>query len=202
MATFTENYSLIKPDQADYYDVADWNENMDTIDAQLAEAAAANAALLELLQGGAAKEQLYAPTETSQYALAELSTTSSYKTLKLAQFRAKHSGAILLHLKYTTTASSTTNSHTLSCYQALDSSYLELEPFAASGELNYAKSESYLSFSLRYDINEARLILPVTKGHTYYFELYTNSLTKLVVSQLDICFDVISEEDIVEFETE
>ena len=36
MATFTENYNLIQPGTEDYYDVADFNENMDTIDAQLA----------------------------------------------------------------------------------------------------------------------------------------------------------------------
>ena len=37
MSTFTENYSLIKPDEEDYYDVADFNENMDTIDTLMAE---------------------------------------------------------------------------------------------------------------------------------------------------------------------
>lgn len=36
MSTFTENYTLIKPDEADYYDVQDFNENMDTIDTQMA----------------------------------------------------------------------------------------------------------------------------------------------------------------------
>ena len=36
MATFTENYDLIKPGEADYYDIADWNENMDTIDETMA----------------------------------------------------------------------------------------------------------------------------------------------------------------------
>lgn len=40
MSTFTENYDLIKPGSEDYYDVQDFNENMDTIDAQLAEAEA------------------------------------------------------------------------------------------------------------------------------------------------------------------
>lgn len=39
MATFTENYNLIKPSEEDYYDVQDFNENMDTIDGQLAETA-------------------------------------------------------------------------------------------------------------------------------------------------------------------
>lgn len=36
MSTFTENYNLIKPNEADYYDISDYNENMDTIDATLA----------------------------------------------------------------------------------------------------------------------------------------------------------------------
>lgn len=35
MSTFTENYNLIKPDEGDYYDVTDFNENMDTIDGQM-----------------------------------------------------------------------------------------------------------------------------------------------------------------------
>lgn len=38
MSTFTENYDLIKPDNEDYYDIQDFNENMDAIDAQLAQA--------------------------------------------------------------------------------------------------------------------------------------------------------------------
>lgn len=38
MATFTEHYDLIKPGTDDYYDVADFNENMDTIDTQLYQA--------------------------------------------------------------------------------------------------------------------------------------------------------------------
>lgn len=35
MATYTENFDLIKPDDEDYYDVADFNANMDIIDAEL-----------------------------------------------------------------------------------------------------------------------------------------------------------------------
>ena len=37
MAEFTENYQLIKPSAEDYYDVQDFNENMDTIDGVMAE---------------------------------------------------------------------------------------------------------------------------------------------------------------------
>lgn len=38
MSTFTENYDFIKPNNEDYYDIQDFNENMDAIDAQLAQA--------------------------------------------------------------------------------------------------------------------------------------------------------------------
>ena len=34
MSTFTENYDFIKPDNEDYYDIQDFNENMDAIDAE------------------------------------------------------------------------------------------------------------------------------------------------------------------------
>ena len=37
MAEFTENYNLIKPSAEDYYDVQDFNENMDTLDGVMAE---------------------------------------------------------------------------------------------------------------------------------------------------------------------
>ena len=47
MSTYTENYSLIKPDETDYYDVQDFNENMDIIDAQLAQAETAMEAFSE-----------------------------------------------------------------------------------------------------------------------------------------------------------
>lgn len=41
MAEFTENYNLIKPGEEDYYDVQDFNENMDTIDGVMAATEAA-----------------------------------------------------------------------------------------------------------------------------------------------------------------
>lgn len=37
MSTFTENYDFIKPSVDDPYDIQDFNENMDAIDAQMAE---------------------------------------------------------------------------------------------------------------------------------------------------------------------
>ncbi len=36
MAKYTENFNLIKPEDDEYYDVADFNENMDIIDEALA----------------------------------------------------------------------------------------------------------------------------------------------------------------------
>lgn len=47
MANYTENFNLIKPEDDEYYDVADFNANMDTIDEALTE----NAGASELLQG-------------------------------------------------------------------------------------------------------------------------------------------------------
>lgn len=38
MATYTENYNLIKPGAEDYYDVEDFNSNMDTLDGVMAAA--------------------------------------------------------------------------------------------------------------------------------------------------------------------
>ena len=35
MSTYTNNYNLLKPDDDDYYDISDFNENMDTIDGQM-----------------------------------------------------------------------------------------------------------------------------------------------------------------------
>ena len=37
MAKYTENFNLIKPEDDEYYDVTDFNENMDIIDEALAE---------------------------------------------------------------------------------------------------------------------------------------------------------------------
>lgn len=37
MATYTENYNLTKPEEADFYTVEDMNDNMDTLDSLLAE---------------------------------------------------------------------------------------------------------------------------------------------------------------------
>nr|WP_294681582.1 hypothetical protein [uncultured Anaerotignum sp.] len=51
MSSFTENYNLIKPANEDYYDVQDFNENMDTIDTQLAVAEKGIQATLQGVQG-------------------------------------------------------------------------------------------------------------------------------------------------------
>jgi len=57
MATFTENYNLIKPDGEDYYDVADFNENMDTLDAVVASVETAAAEVNEKIGTPAASGQ-------------------------------------------------------------------------------------------------------------------------------------------------
>ena len=198
MSTFTENYNLIKPNSEDYYDVSNFNENMDLIDAQMAKTAETMTAMLEQLNVGSG-EKVYTPTETVQHSLAEYSTTSDYCTVKLMHFTAKYSGSILLHLNYKTTASSLNDNHDLYCYQAVDKKFLELDAFAVTDELTYAKAGSAHKIKLGYDINDAKIILPVEKGQTYYFELYINSMTSLKIPKAEICFDVISNSDVTEF---
>lgn len=45
MANYTENFNLIKPEDDEYYDVADFNENMDVIDAALTESMGINSVI-------------------------------------------------------------------------------------------------------------------------------------------------------------
>lgn len=68
MSTFTENYSLIKPDEADYYDVADFNENMDAIDTLMAETEQEMTAI---------SEKIGTPTEEGQTIFSLLANNSS-----------------------------------------------------------------------------------------------------------------------------
>ena len=69
MSTFTENYDFIKPDNEDYYDIQDFNENMDAIDAQLAAAEQKAAAIQASI--ATAEERLEQPmpliTATSSF---------------------------------------------------------------------------------------------------------------------------------------
>lgn len=57
MATYTEHFNLIKPDNEDYYDVSDFNENMDVIDEELA-------AVAESASGGAVLDKIGVPSDT------------------------------------------------------------------------------------------------------------------------------------------
>ena len=47
LASYTENYNLTKLDEADYYDIAEFNANMDAIDCCMAETAAEVAGVSE-----------------------------------------------------------------------------------------------------------------------------------------------------------
>ena len=78
MSTFTENYNLIKPDESDYYDVADFNENMDTIDAMMAE----TEAVMEEIN-----EKIGTPANPEQTIFSMLSNTNTeiIRTVKTIQ---------------------------------------------------------------------------------------------------------------------
>ena len=74
MATFTENYSLIKPDGEDYYDVTDFNENMDTLDGLMAAAE-------QNMEG--ITEKIGTPSETGQtlFSLLEQGSRITFQSL-------------------------------------------------------------------------------------------------------------------------
>lgn len=63
MATFTEHYNLIKPSEEDYYDVQDFNENMDAIDTQMMETAQETAQTAAEVAGIGEKIGTYGDTQ-------------------------------------------------------------------------------------------------------------------------------------------
>lgn len=122
MATFTEHYDLIKPGTDDYYDVADFNENMDAIDTQLYQAEQDMAGISEKIgnPGDEGEDTLFGllhpshqPEEKAD--IYRYSTTEIKKNIsnwspeytngrfygKLATFRAEKNGTIYLKLKIT-----------------------------------------------------------------------------------------------------
>ncbi len=137
MATFTENYNLIKPGEEDYYDVQDFNENMDAIDAQLMETEQEMAGVSEKIgvSGDTGSEtvfgrlaQLAANTSTTgsaiksaQYVTYSLSKDATSGTCKLKTVDPKkcfvimerlcdNSGS-LAYLRYTLSATELSLSH-------------------------------------------------------------------------------------------
>ena len=126
MATFTEHYDLIKPGTDDYYDVADFNENMDAIDTQLYQAEQDMAGVSEKIgnPGDEGEDTLFGllhpshqPEEKAdiyRYSTTEIKknisnwspkSTSSRFYGKLTTFRAEKNGTIYLKLKVTDSGS-------------------------------------------------------------------------------------------------
>ena len=126
MATFTEHYDLIKPGTDDYYDVADFNENMDAIDTQLYQAEQDMAGVSEKIgnPGDEGEDTLFGllhpshqPEEKAdiyRYSTTEIKknisnwfpkSTSSRFYGKLTTFRAEKNGTIYLKFKVTDSGS-------------------------------------------------------------------------------------------------
>ena len=78
MATYTENYNLIKPDSEDYYDIQDFNDNMDSVDTLLAEAEAATESI---------NEKIGTPTEAGQtlFSLLQNGSAAGFTAIKSLQ---------------------------------------------------------------------------------------------------------------------
>ncbi len=221
MAEFTENYNLIKPSEEDYYDVQDFNENMDTIDAQMAETEAEIEGLGQKLDGIDAKigeneenqtifdllkktggVKLYQPSETVQYEIGEtvlVPTGSEHVNgkYKLGTFHAKHNGMIRIYLKNTNSAGTSTGEE-LHVYDFVSEEYITTPNMSAFSDIKgigttpvYKAELSTLGF-------DGSLYIPVSAGKIYTFILMYVYVTYFTLNSFQICYDVVDVEEIAE----
>ena len=121
MATYTEHYNLLKPDTEDFYDISDFNENMDLLDTQLmqmeAEAESTGSAVAEvsqkigtaadegsdtlfgLVKQGAQTPLYYFSTEEKEVILNEELTTNYNDFLLVGRWRADRNGMITIRFR-------------------------------------------------------------------------------------------------------
>ena len=130
MSTFTDNYTLIKPDEEDYYDVADFNENMDTLDAAMASVEEEVAGVSDKIGTSADGETVFSALNNIQTAVGQgtslvksiqrtecdISTRNANTTLNITPVDTSHSFVIMdqySHISQTYTVRYTLNSDTL-----------------------------------------------------------------------------------------
>lgn len=220
MSTFTETYNLIKPGKEDYYDVQDFNENFDTIDAQMMQTEreisglgvkldsldgkigtdTENQTIFELLRRDKG-EKFYQPSETARYSITQKqivprgsdSTNWSGK-YKLLTFRAKHNGTIGLALK--TNGNSDSNGVSFSVCGFAPKTYLDAPNTAA---FTSDSSEAVLySVDMARGVFDKTLLLPVSAGEIYTFLLSYSRMTFFTLETFKICYDEATAEEITE----
>lgn len=139
MATYTENYDLVKPEESDYYNVEVFNENMDTIDSVMAAAEAATENVGEKVDEVGEKvdaldEKLGSSAEgNTLFSLLEGGTKSGLTAVKSIQ-----------HVSKTLTNSTTSTSILLETPVVPENCIMWMEPLSVNrlNQLSYTLTKS------------------------------------------------------------
>lgn len=211
MATFTEHYDLIKPGTDDYYDVADFNENMDAIDTQLYQAEQDMAGVSEkignpgdegedtlfgLLNPGNQPEEKadfyrYSKTEIKKH-IQNWKPTASSATFygKLTTFRAEKNGTV--YVKWTTSDKANGEFYIfhkapLSIVEAPDQSELGSSIPKGIPQKEFAHFQvNYIYTTNEGKTNTWEWVFPVTAGIDYTFIWYASSVSSLYLNEFSL----------------
>ncbi len=203
MATFTEHYDFIKPGTDDYYDVADFNENMDAIDTQLYQAEQDMAGVSEkignpgdegtdtifgLLHPNNQPEEKadfyrYSKTDIKKRITDWVILSGSHDTdfnAKLTTLHAEKNGTVYVKIR--------SRDQGIVSFAVYDKSDFVLANAPDQSKLDTSFypsiSKEYLYFTIEYNNNydpttvEKEWIFPVTAGHDYTFLYFGNSTTE------------------------
>lgn len=212
MATFTEHYDLIKPGTDDYYDVADFNENMDAIDTQLYQAEQDMAGVSEkignpgdegedtlfgLLNPGNQPEEKadfyrYSKTEIKKQIQNWKPNLSGSTTFygKLTTFRAEKNGTV--YVKWT---SSDTANGEFYIYHKAPLSILEAPDQSELGSSipKGLQQEDFCYYHINYVYSSNKgnpttfeWVFPVIAGIDYTFMWYASSASSLYLNEFSL----------------
>lgn len=152
---------------------------------------------MEQLQEASGSAKIYAPSQTIRHTIGKTSTFSGSGTQKLFHFTAKYSGNIMLKIAYSCKTNNSTQP-TLDYFNYFDQKYIDLAN-GVNADLLKGKGTACNSCKLHKDLTEANIIVPVKQGERYIFETSYLNITSLIISKIDICFDVISSDEVNEF---
>lgn len=211
MATFTEHYDLIKPGTDDYYDVADFNENMDAIDTQLYQAEQDMAGVSEKIgnPGDEGEDTLFGllhpnnqPEEKAdfyRYSKTEIKkqiknfqpdTSAGLFYIKLTSFHAEKSGTIYVKLSSTDKAKTNFGVYDKMPLQAVESPDKSIWKSSPPAGL---RPEDYPIFLMPYgsSSSDAQLrtyewVLPVVAGTDYTFFWYASSVQSAYLNEFSL----------------
>ncbi|MBR4016139.1 MAG: hypothetical protein IKI88_08100 [Anaerotignum sp.] len=221
MATFTEHYNLMKPGEEDYYDVLDFNENMDTIDGMMAQMETAAEGISEKIGTPVGSETVFSllheKKEDSLYYVPSVAVQKNYHDVvvwdnaeydtegifKIADFTAKHDGTVRIYMK--TTAYGRLNKCIYFSIYNMAAAEIALAPdcsIVENATENRAKpAPIYKELIKPFDSSAADntadtefcLHLPVEKGKAYIFIIDYSSTRILKINDFQISYDEVQD---------